>query len=519
MSRKAKIEELRRIVRENARARQNAKKSGDKNRHNKRAAYAAAKEVLEKLLEPRRPPEVRRDRVKPVESKELGRFLAKHFTGMKHDHVGDNAVLIDPRRRPAKAIQLAYSNRYKASPLGGTVLDIRDDGGMGELVTMDEQMKELQRLHDEVFLFHRLMTLGNEEYRQNPRKSLKRTAIWQRYMAAVEPLRKAMVSTSAGNGDEWVPTGWSQDFIDQVLLGTPVGRLFPVVNMPTQPFDVFGMGALPTAYSPAEGSAPSAISGTASTKRTITADQFKAYDTITDEMTEDSAVEAVSRMQQQLVLALAMGWESAIINGDSSGTHGDNDIHGGAADHVAKTSWIGLRHTAIDNSYTSDVGQTSSPTLAHLLNIRREMGRGFAEDPRNHVWVTSSQGYLTHILNTQGSSTVDLFGQDRAVIRTGSISSIAGSDVLLSHMFPENLHDTGVNASGQANDTTGILCVHTRSAFVGYRRQTRIEADKAITTGVTTIVASMRGGFQWRYAPASNALIGYGINVRTAATA
>jgi hypothetical protein len=133
--------------------------------------------------------------------------------------------------------------------------------------------------------------------------------------------------------------------------------------------------------------------------------------------------------------------------------------------------------------------------------------------------VTSSQGYLTHILNTAGTNTVDLFGQDRAVIRTGSIMSIAGSDVLLSHMFPENLHDTGVNASAQANDTTGILCVHTRSAFVGYRRQTRIEADKAITTGVTTIVASMRGGFQWRYAPASNALIGYGINVRTAATA
>lgn len=516
MNRKEMLAKMRQVLREHA---QVSRKSKDgKPRSNRKAVLADASAVLNEWLKPRRPPEVTRQSQAPAERKWANRFLSKHFTSPIHVHKENSYFSVDPRRAPAQAIRFAQANRYKAFG-GGMILDLQDDGSpQGALISMDETLKELQQLHDQVYLFHCIMQRGNEEYRQNPRKALKRTGMWKRWMAAVEPLAKAMTSTGSGVGDEWVPTGWSQDFIDQVLLGAPASRLFPVINMPTNPFDVFGLGALPVAYSPAEGSAPSAASAIASRKVSLSADIYKAYDTFTDEVDEDSAVEIVGRMQQQLQLALTMGIETAVINGDSTATHGDNDVHGGAADHAAKSSHIGLRHSAMDNSYTYDWSQTSSPALSHLLATRSEMGKGFAENPREHVWLTSSQGYLQNIIRTAEVKTQDLFGME-AVIRTGAVASIAGSDVMLSHMFPENLHDTGVNASGQANDTTGILCVHQRSAMVGFRRQARIETDKVITTGVNTVVASLRFAFGWRYNPTSYASIGYGINVRTASTA
>lgn len=518
VTKKDVIAKLRELMRENATARKNAQKSGDKLRHNKQAARARAAELVKALMEPQRPPEVTRDA--PATPKWASQFLGKHFAVPSIIHTGNGSAKRSGLRSPAKAIAAGSAHLLNKSGEGAMrYATVRGDDANDSLVVVDKTLKALQELHDEVYLSHMILSAkGNAEYRQNPMRALKSTRVWKRWMKETEPLRKAMTSTGSGVGDEWVPTGFSQDFIDAVYLGSPVARLFPVIAMPTQPFDIPGAGARPVAYSPSEGSAPSAASAVATLKRTLTAQQFKAYDTYTDEVEEDSLVAVVPFIRSELIAALGEGIETSVINGDSAGTHGDNDIDAGAADHPAITNWIGLRHTAIDQSYTAAIGQPATFTKDLLMSIRAELGKGYVEDPSKHAWITGSQGYVSNILDISEISTVEKFGQS-AVIRTGAIDNILGSPIYLSKMFPENLHDTGVNVSGQANDTTGILCVHTGAAFTGFRRQATLEADKVITTGVNTIVASTRFAFQWRFAPASHAVVGYGINVRTAATA
>lgn len=457
------------------------------------------------------------------------RFAEKYVKGTAVNERSDNGGRLELEKHPALALSRAKAHEW-SDGYGGTggqpVVKRNIETGAKSLVVQDQELRRLHGLMDRFAIVDSIKRHLDPSYRQNPGRGREELKSWQEYVEAVRPIAKAMgpealkalTSTGSGTGDEWVPTGMSSSFIDAIFLRANVAPIFPLIEMPTNPFDMPASMTVPLGYSPAEGAAPSAVEGVATSKRTWTAEIFKSYETWTDEVEEDSILAVESIIRGKLIDGLALALDEAVLNGDSAGTHQDNDVAGGAADHPAKVNWTGLRAAAIDNSHTAAIGQAATFTMALLISIRTVIHRALNADPAQLAWIMSSEGLLNNIFDITQIQTQDVFG-NRALISTGSVANILGSQVYVSERMPDDLHDTGVNTSGGDNDTTGIICVHRMAGRVGYRRRTTVETDKAITTGVNTMVASMRAAWQWAYDPATYASLGYGINVRTSATA
>lgn len=422
--------------------------------------------------------------------------LAKGFA-IDHDiDSGKKPVKYKMSDAPAKAI--AQMSNCKKDPWNRPIRQW--SGGVPytsiEPVIIDQKLDEIQAIHDQLYMVHSILRRFDPDYREAPRRNIKKLNLWRRYMKAVEPIMKTTTvldSTTSGEGDEWVPTGMSSRFIDSVYLEMRVASQFAAIEMPTQPFDVPGTTSLPMAFSPAEGVAPSSTTNVASSKRTLTAHIFKSWTEWTDELEEDSIIAVLPLLQRYHIQANARAVETAVINGDSGTTHMDYDVAGGAADLPQKT-FDGLRALAMDNSHSVSLSQTNPMTWAIFSKILPKMGAGFAEDVANQCYITGTSGWTANLRRISEVLTLQNFGAD-ALIKTGAVGMIEGKPVILSGEVPVDLHDTGYNTVSGDNDTTVILLVHKQSFATGYRRRVRVETDKTITTSVNDLVVSSRFAF------------------------
>lgn len=323
-------------------------------------------------------------------------------------------------------------------------------------------------------------------------------------------LMRAMDVDTSGEGGTWVPTGIGASLHEQVRVSGRVAPLFARVNIPTNPWKWPIEGSDLTAYRVAEPTSDTATKVTASTAGTVAAtfdaEIFGARTLWSHSLDADSAIAIAPYMQQKLVQAFVDAEETAIINGDSDGTHQDSDI--GASTTAAQTAWDGLRKKALAQTATNTNATT---TVANLHALRSSMGK-WGVNPRNLAFIIGVTAF-GNLITDSNLLTVDKFGPN-ATILNGQVGEIFGVPVIVSEHVREDVNASGVYDGITTNESFNLV-VNRNEFAIGQRMAFDVKTSDELymETFQRVAVAFMREDFQHIGSAAANddVAIGYGI--------
>lgn len=321
------------------------------------------------------------------------------------------------------------------------------------------------------------------------------TDYWKNRMHKSAPLRKALDSQTATEGLEWVPTGYSADWIRFVDLDAKVKGLFREIQMPTDPYKIPYQGAQVVVQKVAEQTADAGtkiadVSPAASANVSLDTVKLGGRIPIATELTEDSIVPVLPTMREDLAKAIGRGIDYAIINGDSDGAHQDSDI-GASAVHRG-VLWNGLRkHMLSDASFSKNIA--GAFTSANLGLIRSYMGK-YGAYPEDLAWIVSPKTVSRHLQTLAEVITREKYG-DQATILNGEIARVFGIPVIVSTQMREDLNTAG-KYDGTTTDNTVILLVHRPSWIVGRRRELTIKVWENPEYDQIYLIATARHDFK-----------------------
>jgi len=334
------------------------------------------------------------------------------------------------------------------------------------------------------------------------------------FASTYSPLVQAMDSTTAGEGDEFVPNLLSGDLIERVNLQLKVVALFPAVNMPSQPFDIPGFAvARQRTGSHAEqtgdtGQTKFKVITPASRKISLDAKKLAVRAITSKELEEDSLIAMLPFMREELIDFLAADLEDAIVNGDTAGTHMDADVV--AADDPRKI-YDGLRKRTQAGQKT-DLSN-AAPTVANSLRVNRKKMAKYGVDPAEIAHVMSISSYM-QLLGDLNVLTLDKYGAQASILR-GELGSVDGSPLVVSEYVRQDLNASGVQ-DGVTTNRSLILTVNRRGFLTGQRRALTVEVLRELysESDQDAIVASMRRAFTARF-PTTEGVVALTFNVLT----
>ena len=286
------------------------------------------------------------------------------------------------------------------------------------------------------------------------------------YRDEVLPAYAALDTQTVAEGKEWVPQLMSSDLIRRVELALKVPALFRSIQMPSNPYDMPGVGVARVRGGRAlENTADTGQTGfkkitPATRKVTLTAVKFAAEVLVSKEEEEDSLIPVIPFLRDEVTSQLAFDIEDATINGDTAATHMDSDVV--AADDPRKV-WDGLRKLATAATKTDAAAAISA---IGLRTSRKKMGK-YGVDSGSIVHIVSIAGYIG-MLSDPNVITVDKFGPD-ATIRTGELAKVDGIPLIVSQFVRDDLNATGVYDASTKTKTVCIT-VNTSSFVYGERR-------------------------------------------------
>lgn len=375
-----------------------------------------------------------------------------------------------------------------------------------------EAIKEWQDINDDLLL---VGTLLAQSRKSSFKAALKSSDLYSRAMHRLksdEDLRKALYSTGTGVGDEWVPEGFSGQLFEKIRLDLKVAALFQTMNMPTNPYTPPVVSSGATAYLISESTADDATKMRATTPATtnfsFNAVKIGGRAVFSEELDEDSIINILPWIKDEMATALVEGQENSILNGDTSATHQDSNITN--AWDAAK-AYKGLRYKALNNAGTSSSDFSSAPTTAKMRTLRRLMGK-YGVNPNKLAIIVSSNIYLQLVGLTE-VSTVDKYGAN-ATILTGELAKIDGIPIIVSEWMHDNLNASGVY-DGATTTKSSILMVYRPGFWIGERMGITIDSLRDIQTDQIIVVAKRRLDFKDPYnaelAANIHAVVGYNV--------
>jgi HK97 family phage major capsid protein len=281
------------------------------------------------------------------------------------------------------------------------------------------------------------------------------------------PSLAAMDTQTTAEGKEWVPTVMSSDLIRRIELALKVPALFRSLEMPSNPYDMPGVGVARVRGGKAvEQTADTGQTGfkkitPATRKVTLTAVKFAAEVLVSKEEEEDSLIPVIPFLRDEIVTTLAFDVEDCTINGDVAGSHQDTDVV--AADDPRK-NWDGLRKLV--QAATKTDGSAAVIDSTKLRVNRKKMAK-YGVDSSQIVHIMSIAGYI-NLLGDTNVLTVDKYGPN-AVIKVGELASVDGIPVVVSQFVRDDLNATGVY-DGTTTTKTAALTVNTNCFVYGNRR-------------------------------------------------
>lgn len=305
---------------------------------------------------------------------------------------------------------------------------------------------------------------------------------------------KAMTSTGANAGDEWVPTFATAELWRDVHLQTEVAANIQRVAMTTNPY------TLPTLDDDMEFKLAS-TENTAVTasdpdtgNATLTAVKVQAEVDFSGEFTEDSIVPAIPSLRATLVRRGAQTIDDLIVHSDTEtgGTGNVNSDNGAPAADSFYLAFNGLRKFAV----VTNSGQTSNVAAAltntNFTTIRALLGKygARASDLRIVTGVSTflTMGSIAEVL------TLEKYGPNATILR-GELARFQNIPILLSEAIPGTSWDK-IAADGKSDTTvgtTGWLVLFNVNAWrSGFRREFQIESWRDIKKDQNVLVASFR---------------------------
>lgn len=309
---------------------------------------------------------------------------------------------------------------------------------------------------------------------------------------------------NSGEGGEWIIAFPMAELQRAAELPRQVEGLFPSMNVSaaqgTMPFLSTGIQPfvhnVPSSGDLNPGHLPKSVP--------VTSDASYAVATMTLNLPadmdaiEDSIVDFLPFARMMIAEGDRDGTEDAIINGDSTATHGDTAFAtwnprsrwstlGASNDH--RKAWIGLRHRAIDLSNNSDYNATQ--TVSDYMGGRVKLNSAHAFG--DLAYITSPEHYIAKILRDTNVLTVDKYGPSASVL-TGEVARIGGHPLIISDFVTSDLATSGLYTG--SGSTTSLILVN-RSRFRMLRlRSMRFEVASRAEYHTTYIVASSRKLFK-----------------------
>lgn len=310
-------------------------------------------------------------------------------------------------------------------------------------------------------------------------------------MQAKGLMGKALTSTGAGTGDEFVPTDLSSELQRRFYLSSDLVAILALteVDMPSQPYEYPLSTTRPTFLLNTTENTATTASDPGTSKITLDAKKIMAQVNASYEVDEDSIIPVLPWIQEQLGLAAAEKFESMLINGDTTATHMDSDIH--AITNAGEKAFKGFRKLALAVGALSKDLSTGGITDANLRSMKKAMGK-YGVNPMDLILVCGVAGQ-SDLEGMTEVSTVDKFGQS-ATILTGKLPKWRNIPIVTSAACRETLNASGVY-DGSTVTKGSILLVNRRAFMLGRRRAFTVEVDKDITTQTHKLVASLRRAF------------------------
>lgn len=310
---------------------------------------------------------------------------------------------------------------------------------------------------------------------------------------------KAMDSTTAGSGDELVPTGMASMLWDDFFLASRVVSSLQRVEMPTNPFDVpLGLGSI-TWRKGTENNAVSQ-SNPSTAKVTLTATELVAEQAWSYTLDEDAVIAMAPAIRARLAQSGAEAMDAFALNADAtSAATGNINLDDSTPDSDAyylSAGQDGIRHQYLVDNTSMGSDENGALTDATLLAEMALMGK-YAVDPNSLLFICDTSTYLAGFLGTDSGEpgehtiTVDKFGSG-ALVLTGQLAAYRGVPIIVSASMPLTEADGKVSVTA-GNNTKGQLAIVNRNMwYVGFRRNLLIETDRDIQRRQYIMVTSFR---------------------------
>lgn len=302
---------------------------------------------------------------------------------------------------------------------------------------------------------------------------------------------KTLTTTGSGTGAELIPTDLASRiqlrlYLESQLASEMIGN---EIDMPTNPYQIPMSLARPTMYLASQGVTVTKAPPTTS-RPTLTASKIMGIADYTYEIDEDSIVPVLPWLEQQLASSAADALEGAIINGDTTGTHQDSDIHA-VSGHYAK-AFKGFRKLALAGSCSTSLASGGIST-ANLAAIRKSMAK-YGIRTQDLRWIVGPKGYNDIVALTE-TLTAEKAGIQNARILTGNAPTFFGVPVLVSSQCREDLNASGVY-DGSTTTKGSLFLVYMPGFLLGVRGQFGLEVDVDRLTQTNNVIASFRRDMQ-----------------------
>lgn len=320
------------------------------------------------------------------------------------------------------------------------------------------------------------------------------------YEDLVKPALKAMGIDSGDEGYEWIPTLFSQSYIDEYNLERKVTGLFQEIKMPSNPwtYPVSSNGVM--ARKLTENSKRSSKDNPKSDSTiTLTAVKLSAQFELPEELSEDAAIDVMSLIRRQCIEAQEKALELAILEGDADGA---NQHYGtvlpqdsGTIDSDSpENAFNGLRKRAMGSAALRTDASNAVLNETHLSQARQKLGK-FGVNPADLALICGPKGY-NQLLQLDDVRTLEQYGAAAPVL-SGELARYEGIPVIVSEYLREDTSSGGFNTNGGTNDRLSVMIVNRRRFFVGIRRGVEVKISTArVDYDVVDMVSFQRAAFQ-----------------------
>jgi len=435
------------------------------------------------------------------------------------------AVLLETadKERAAIAERKVLITNDVSKKIGYTVKDIfstsdMKDQSFDELLTQREgsvSLKSMQSRASDIYLIGKILS---GKYGHSAEAIIPNLKSYKNFMSDTEEIRKAMSIGSGDEGFDWIPTGFSSDLIEIYHLQLVLGNMHPNFTIPSKmtswkiPGTSSDLKAFRTTASATD--TPTKFKASTRTTRqvTFTPEKLAAATVFDMELEEDSIIPVLPNLKVNIAQALVRATEDTIINGDTTMTMDNTDMHGDTLSVESPAAmWNGYRKFInVNGNVRSNGGGGAS--YGAMISVMRNMGK-YAVSPRDLTWVTGPNGYFDALLSMPEVKTFDLFGPN-AVIERGEVAKLLGIPIVISEQERQDLKTTtGVSggASSGYNDTSVQLVWKPGFSF-GTKRQITVDSAKIPRTDAIEVWSTARMDFQANYS-AGQTIVGEVTNV------